>query len=312
MLPLLLAVALAAPPDAAAPASAPVDRKAKAVFSVAKKLFGQKRYAEAIVKFQEAYADTAHPVILYNIGKCHERLGDPALALRHFREYARLDPQAGSDAAVRGDLSNAERRLRESGLQQLVVFTDPANARITMDGKPLSPSPAYVELGPGAHTVTVSAEGYVTEERPFVMAIARMSELTVNLRPSQPASVPLAADAPTAPTEPSGAALRPSTGSLPPDFVATKEAPTPRPRVGTWVSAAVAVAAAAVATGFGVSTMNAQSALSTTDENRTRDQANALMAQASTGALGANISWGVASAAAITATVLFFVEGPRR
>jgi tetratricopeptide (TPR) repeat protein len=309
MLPLLLALALAVPPDAAAPASAPVDQKAKAVFSVAKKLFGQKRYAEAIVKFQEAYADTAHPVILYNIGKCHERLGDPALALRHFREYARLDPQAASDAAVKGDLANAERRLRESGLQQLVVFTDPANARITMDGKPLSPSPAYVELGPGAHSVTVSAEGYETEERPFVMAITRMSELTVNLRPRAPAAAPLASDAPT---EPSTASLRPSTESLPPDFVATKDAPAPRPRVGTWVSAGVAVAAAAVATGFGVSALNAQSALSTTDESRTRDQANALTAQASTGALGANISWGVAGAAAITATVLFFVEGARR
>lgn len=211
MLALLLAVSLTGSPlTPGAPAEAESEAKAKAkakdVFTEAKRLFAQRRYAEAILKFENAYAIWAHPVSLYNIGKCLERLGEPAMALRRFREYLRLEPQAAGDPSVKGDIANCERRLREKGVQQLVVFAEPATARIAVDGKPLSPAPAYVELKGGRHTLTVSADGYENEEQEFSMSTQHVRELTVNLRPAPKAAK---ADAPTAPPERAGSAVTP-------------------------------------------------------------------------------------------------------
>jgi hypothetical protein len=134
--------------------------RAKDRFDRATKLFTEKRYKEAVLMFQEAYAAAAHTVILYDIGKCHERLGDPAMALRSFREYRRLEPSSASDVSVRDDIANAERLLAELGVQQLAVQINPSTARVTVDGSPLGPSPAYVELKPGEHTIIASADGY--------------------------------------------------------------------------------------------------------------------------------------------------------
>ena len=304
MLALLVAVSLAVPPAPADAAGA--DERAKVIFDSATKLYGQRRYAEAIVKFQEAYSVAPLPLILYNIGKCHNRLGDPSMALRNFREYQRLDPSALGDAAVKGEIAKCEKRLKERGVQQLLVFANPASARIVLDGKPLSPSPAYVEVKPGAHTLRVSAEGYQSEESELLVEPHHVSETTVSLR-SQSAE-PLATagdDAPTR-TQNTDPSLTPSSVDTP---VVVTQAPTVRPRVATWVTAGVAVAAAATAGGLGLAYSSANHQLKTLEPNRTQAQADALVARVQGTALGADIALGVAGAAAVTAIVLFFVEG---
>ena len=293
---LLLAVALTAAP--------PIAPEAKQAFSLAKKLYAQGRYAEAIVKFQEGYALSAQPGSLYNIGKCHERLGETALALRSFRDYLRLWPEAAKDDALKGDIANCERRLRDKGLQQLLVFAEPATARLVVDGKALSPSPAYVELSGGEHTLNASAEGYEPEQRHFILSLQRVAELTVNLRPAQGATG-------DAPRQPPALPLTPA-----PLLVAEPEFVQRRPagsrHLGTWISGGISVAAAATAVGLGLAANNAAARLNTSDPSRTREQADALVASVHGRALGTNISWGMAGAAAVTAVVLFFVEGASR
>lgn len=231
------------------------------------------------------------------------------MALRSFREYARLDPEAVNDPALKGDIANAERRLRERGQQQLVVFADPATARISVDGKPLSPSPAYVELKPGTHLITVTADGYQEEERPFVMVLPRVAELTVNLKPA-------AAPTPDVPLDlgvTAGPTLTPRTSEDHTDLVAT-QAPAAHKRLGTWVSGGVAVAAAATAAGFGVSALLAGRELGdqTTAATRAQEQADTLMDRAHDHALVSSVAWCVGGAAAVTAVVLFFVEGAQK
>jgi hypothetical protein len=298
---LLLTVALAAAPPAS-PDQTPA--QAKQAFNLAKQLYAQRRYAEAVVKFEEGYALFAQPVILYNIGKCHERLGATALALRSFRDYQRLWPAAAKDDTLKGDIANCERRLRESGLQQLLVFAEPVTARLAVDGQALSPSPAYVELRGGPHTLSASAEGYEPEERHFVTSLQRVAELTVNLRPMQAAPV-AAADAPLQPGAPS---LTPAPQLVAQLELVQRQPPPSSRHLGTWIGAGVAVAAAATAVGLGLAANSAAADMNTSDPNRTRAQADALAASVHDRSLGADIAWGVAGAAAATAVVLFFVE----
>lgn len=299
-------------PAAPAPAAAEEEAaklKAREVFSRAQKLYKQARYAEAIEKFEEAWLLRPHPVIRYNIGKCHEQLNETSKALAAYREYLRLDPEAKDRDTVSDAIANLERRLKERGVQQLTVFADPPQAQVEVDGKALGAAPATVELTAGNHKVVVRAEGYEPVERSFVMSISRATEMTINLRKASeappPPPAPPVADAPKK-EEPKVAALTPPPKVEPPVLTAPAPAPQKKGRVWTWVAGGVAVAGAGTATAMGLMATGASSEL--TGSQHSQAEAQALHDRAQGMATGANVAWGVAAAAAVTAAVLFFVE----
>lgn len=309
LLVLLTAVSAAAPAAKAAPAhaakksepaAADPNAKAKELFASAQKLYAQARYTEAIAKFEEAYLARPHPVILFNIGKCWEQLGETAKALRSYRDYLRLSPDATDKETVSDAVANLERRLKEKGVQQLLVFADPQNARIEVDGKVLGTSPSSVELTAGNHTLAVKLDGYEPVERAFVMSVQRATEMTITLRPvgSKPADAPVAEKPVT--TTPT---VDPGTSGV----VATREQPKKGGRVLTYVAGGVAVAGLGTGIALGLVSSSAQKEL--TGSQHDRPAADALVSRANSMALGANIAYGVAGAALVTAVVLFIVEG---
>jgi hypothetical protein len=311
-----------------APASADDTAKARELFQWAQKLYSQARYAEAIVKFEEAYALKPHPVIFFNIGKCYEQLNETAKALRAYRDYLRLNPEAKDRETVTDAIANLERRLKERGLQQLMVFAEPPNARIDVDGKELGTSPASVELIAGNHKLTVKADGFETVERSFVMSTAHATEMTIALRPGSGKEASLPPPPPPPPPEPgtkvvvvhdgsSGGKpadaptetkLTPD-GSKPPPMEVKQPGVQKKGKIFTWVAGGAAVVAAGVGTGMAISSGNAVTQLHTLDPNRTREQANGLVTAANTGSTGAVVGFSVAGAALATGVVLFFLEG---
>lgn len=321
---LLVTWLLAAPPakaPAPAPAKAQEDgdtKKARELFQWAQKLYKQARYMEAIGKFEEAYALRPHPVIYFNIGKCHEQLGDTPKALRAYRDYLRLAPEANDRETVSDAIANLERRLKERGVQQLMVFTEPPNARIEVDGKALGSAPATVELQAGNHKMTVSADGFETVDRSFVMSATRSMEMTINLRavnapkdPGPPPPTPPLVDAPKKDEPKKTAGLTPTgTGEAKPDV--TKQGPPPvmkkKGKVFTWVAAGAAVAGAGAATGLGLAASGAKDAY-VASAGQPYEQRLGLYNNAAGLETGTNVAWAVAGTAAVTAVVLFFVEG---
>jgi hypothetical protein len=283
--------------------------KAKELFQWAQRLYKQARYAEAISKFEEAYALKPHPVIYFNIGKCHEQLGDTAKALRAYRDYLRLSPDASDRETVNDAIANLERRLKEKGVQQLMVFAEPSSAIIEVDGKPLGSSPASVELPAGNHKLSVKAPGFDPVERAFVMSTAHATEMTISLRaqakaeppPPPPPLVVADKDAPKkVDLTPSGKA----------DVSISTGPSTPRgPRVFTWLALGVGAAAAGTGVALGLSAQNNANSLRTAPEPFKPGDAQALASKATGMATGANVAYGVAGAAVVTAVVLFFVEG---
>lgn len=309
---LFTALIFAAPaPRAAKPAKTAETsetKEARELFQRAQKLYKQARYAEAIEKFEAAYAVRPHPVIFFNIGKCYEQLNETPKALRAYRDYLRMAPDATDRDTVTDAIANLERRLKDRGVQQLLVFADPAQARIEVDGKDLGTSPASIELPAGNHQLTVRADGYETVTRSFVMSITRATEMTVNLRTAAKDGPPPSPVVDVPRDEPKATALVPA--ATEPSTELTKKvepAPAKKSRLWTWVASGVAVASAGAATGLGVA---ANSDASDLRSNRqpSRADADALVKGAENKALGANVMWGVAAGAAITAVVLFFVE----
>lgn len=304
---LLVALLLSAPAAKKAPAPVAAEdattKKAKELFSWGQKLYKQARYAEAVEKFEEAYAVRPHPVIYFNIGKCYEQLGDTAKALRSYRDYLRLSPDASDRETVSDAIANLERRLREKGLQQLMVFADPPSAHIAVDGRELGTSPVSVELVAGNHQLVVTAEGYEKVERSFVMQLSRATEMSISLRPVGQKDAPLASDAPKKEEKP---ALDPGPPPPPPPMV-SEPVPQKKGRTWTWVAGGVAVASLGAGVGMGVASgVNNEQLLKTPpgpDKN-----VQQLHDASRDFAIGADVAYGVAAVAAITAVVLFFVE----
>ena len=321
---LAISVATSAAPPPAKPAENPA--KAKELFGAGKKLYDQGKYGEAVLKFEEAYKARPHPIIFFNIGKCYELIGESGKgetgkALRAYRDYLRGVPDASDKAAVGDSIANLERKLKDRGLQQVLVFADPATATIEIDGKPLGASPASTELTPGPHKLVARAEGYTPIERSFTMSAVRSQEVTINL--AAVGETPPVGDAPKKDDglkQPSNASLAepapatPAPAGAPAEAVVAKKPPpakTGGKRLFTWVAAGGAVVAGGVGAGLGVMAGGAATELHCASCAATRDrtQTDALVSKANSMALGANVSYGVAGAAALTAVILFFVEG---
>lgn len=296
---LLLSVLLvAAPVFAATPAAKTDVERAKDAFNWAQRLYKQARYTEAVAKFEEAWLLKPHPVVRYNIGRCHEQLGDLPQAMRAYRDYLRLAPDAKDREIVSDAIANLERRLQDKGVQQVLVYAEPSSAIISIDGRVLGTSPASVELSPGNHQVVVSATAHETQQRAFVLTAQRSVELSFSLK--------TVADAPVAVVTPAmvPVELPPPT---PPLVATVQEPPARKPRIATWVTGGAALAGAGVAAGLFAGSAGTVGELRALE--RPRAEQDVLAARAQDLQTGGVVAASLAGAALVTAVVLFFVEG---
>lgn len=175
----------------------PEVRTARAAFQAAQALFARRKYAAAVVKFEEAYAARPHPSVLFNIARCREELGEVPAALRGYREYLRQTRE--SDAELRRLVAQLERKLRERGVQQLTVYADPAAAQVAIDGRELGLAPATTELPEGEYEVLVTVNGFQPERRRIRHQLGEAEDVFVVLSPLAPTGGGSPAPAPPPP-----------------------------------------------------------------------------------------------------------------
>jgi tetratricopeptide (TPR) repeat protein len=300
---LLAALCALAPRPAhgqAQPAPAPTaTAEAKQHFKAGSDAYRRADYATAIREFEAAYLAKPSGLLRYNVAQCYEKLGDIPSALRNYHLYLRETPNADDRATVEAAIANLEKRLQERGVQQLLVYSEPAAATVVVDGKPRGASPVSVELAPGVHDLSVALDGYAPTTRKVTITKEKSLEVVVALQ--KPDLTPhVAADKPGA------------TAPAPAGGLTQTEKPEPH-RVYTWVAAGVAAAAIAGGVVLGISAKN--------NANTLRDNAshagvtglrelnqNATNA-AKNQATAANVCYGVGAVAGAAAVTLFFVEG---
>ena len=298
----------------AQPAPSADTEKARTAFSAAQQLYQASRFADALKKFEEAQALKPHPVIVFNIARCQELLGQVPQSLKSYREYLRLSPGAADKDAVLAAIAVLEKKLPAPSSQQLVINAEPAACLVMVDGKRLGFAPVTAELAPGEHSLEVSAEGYETLKRKVTLAPQRTVELNVTLkalpRPVEVAEVKKPLPPPPPPAEDAPKKEPVLTPTQPPEepLLTKPNEPPPRRRVFTWVAGGTAVVAAGVATSLGVGAMNNMNDLRN-GTIHTHEDANAMAENATGLATGSNVVWGLAGTALVTAVVLFFVEG---
>ena len=102
---------LAVEPEAPAQSAADVKR-AQSLFTESEKRYREGRFQDAVDLLNEAYRLDPSPVLLYNIARAYESLGDSGHAIDAYRKYLESDPKAADRGAIEQRLATLERQQR--------------------------------------------------------------------------------------------------------------------------------------------------------------------------------------------------------
>lgn len=320
MLAMLVAVpAMGAPPELTPKARAIADQGAAA--------FQEGRFPEAAARFREAWTVEPSAWLLFNAGVALERAEHIAEAIEAYEAFVTSeDAKARAVRDARKALKELRKRLRRSFQTVRVASTPPgAQVRSVAERFPraLGATPVVAWLPRGdVRLVFELADHDELEHGGRITSSSQAIEVTLTPLPpvAAPAESPPASESPPAgpaveeplpvaaapdggPREPTPAATVTHTSSVDDGFTVP---------VATWITGGVALGAVGTAIGLGVEATNRENATRAYSElpgsndaewARRRGEANDM-------ALGANVAWGVAGAAAATAVVLLFALQP--
>ncbi len=155
-------------------------------------LFQEGRYRDALMRFLDSYAHAKIPVVIWNIGRCYEELGDFGSALRYFEEFEPLAKDEDERRKARAWIEKMRLRIAESRAPAaaetaLIVSAegvDVPEAVVVLDGREAYRGglPAKVVLEPGFHQVRVSG-GDAVEPVTRTFEVAPGGVAVVVLRP---------------------------------------------------------------------------------------------------------------------------------
>jgi len=192
----------------AAPAIADDDAQSRAYFETGAKAYEKGDYLNAIRAFDQAYALTKRPGLIFSIAQSYKRQyavdSNPA-NLRKSIEYYRRFLAEDKSGKRRGDATNSIMEVeailgrlpadQQAAAQptellqptQLSVTTQVDDATVSIDdGPPHSLEP--IEVKPGKRKIVLKAAGYFPEEREVFAREKQMTAIDVQLRP-MPAKV---------------------------------------------------------------------------------------------------------------------------
>jgi tetratricopeptide (TPR) repeat protein len=231
----------------------------------------------AVNEWQAAYNMDSRPALQYNLAQAYERLGRYDEAVRSYEVYiASAAPDDQRATLARGRVAQLQQRL---GNTSVVFSGGPEGAQIFVDGgdRGRLPHPDPLRVEPGSHRIVIRAEGY----QDFVSTVA--------VSPGQSATVEIE-------MVPGQSGLASTGGSI--------------PLVGIIVAAVGGAVAIGGAVTGGLALSRAGQANARTGTAPNGESNEAIISDAETLALVADILIPVGAAAAVAGIVLMFVLPP--
>ncbi len=143
-------VLLLAAPVARAEES-PTQALAKKHYETGKSYYEIANYKEALEEFEKAFKLQPLPALLYNIGRCHESLGNLKAAIASYREYLAKQKESADRAVIEARIANLEKRLAAEQPARPPEPKPPAEGKPPAESKPdetRPPSDEPVATGP--------------------------------------------------------------------------------------------------------------------------------------------------------------------
>jgi hypothetical protein len=174
-------------PKPSASADTPDITQARQEFLNGAELVKEARWGEALGAFERSGKLRPHAITTYNVGACERAMGLYTRAQKTFKEALAQNDAAGKNDLPAALITDIEGYLSQisSLLANVMVTLVPANAALTVDGRPLEvtdraanppvlsvgllpPGPGEappasifrVQLDPGVHVFTLSRKGY--------------------------------------------------------------------------------------------------------------------------------------------------------
>ncbi len=267
---------------------AAMQKAAREHYAKGKALYEEGKFDESLAEFNAAYEAKPHPTVLKSIAECQAQLGDIQGAVTTLEKYLE-DPEAT-------ERESAELRIEELKKTpvKVTVTSVPDNAAVAVDGADTQKhTPTDIEMPPGEHNVTFTTDGYEPLTKP----------LTVTLGQEGQVGADFASEGTPVPAGPEPTLVDPFQG---------EDEGTPPPEVDEEKGLPAAFWAMVAVTGVGVisGTVFGTMALSMEDDYKA-DPTQEKKEAGQRDALVADVSFGVAAAAAIAGTVLIAVHAKK-
>jgi hypothetical protein len=169
----------------------------------------------AIDEFEQAYRQSPHFSVLYNLGQAYAALGKSVEAVERFERYLELGGPQINDARAQQVRELTAYHARRIG--SLVLEVRPAGARVSIDGKAIESAAlaAPIRLNPGLHAVVGEHAGYATAAASVRIEAGATARALLELAPLPPVSVSVTCAIPDVVVMVDGVASPlPPTGSL--------------------------------------------------------------------------------------------------
>lgn len=270
--------------------------RARAAYTEGQRLFDAGDFAGALAKFEEAYSIVNNPVVLLGVASAQERLGRLPEARATLERYLRERPDATDRADVERRIAALPAAAPAATTGTVTVTSEPPGAVVVVDGESSgATTPTELTLPPGDHEIALALSGYelATET---VSVTAGGTHTVASSLTALPEPEPMDEDA---------AFGEEGEGEGEGEGAGAEETPAAStdPSAATWVMTAVAGVALVTGTVFGFLALSRQSDFDVMPSRTLADEGEAF-------ALAADLSFGVAVAAGITAIVLYAVDRP--
>jgi hypothetical protein len=199
----VIALSLWASASSAQSADASRETEARAHYDRGVALFDEEQFVAALAEFEAAYALTARPALLFNIGQIHARLGHAVEATdvlgRYLAEMPEIAPERRS--LVESEIATQRSRI---GLVRVEVRTRGellSGAAVSLDdvARGTTPLEAPLRVSAGEHVLSVVAAGHEATRERFRVAGGEERTLLLELVRNAPDAT-VSTSSSTAPT----------------------------------------------------------------------------------------------------------------
>ncbi len=141
-------------------AGAPPDATVKEQFSRGVRLFDAESYAQALTQFEEVYARTQAPAVLFNLAMTHAQLGQPVEAVARFDALIAAPGSLPVERVARAKQLREEQAARIAHVKLTTDVQEPLLVEVDGRSRPVA-SGEEIALNPGQRFLTVLAQGHL-------------------------------------------------------------------------------------------------------------------------------------------------------
>jgi tetratricopeptide (TPR) repeat protein len=138
-------------------------RELLSLIEAGQKAYDAGNFQTALEAFEQAFAIFAHPDLTYRIATCHERLGNARAAIDAYSEFLRRVPEAKERGRVEKTIAALREEVAQSRLGRLRIVTDPAGAKVWIDGHRdahAGTTPIELSVAVGSHQLRIVRDGH--------------------------------------------------------------------------------------------------------------------------------------------------------